>query len=104
MVDWGIESNDIFVLVTAGKKANVCSLCYGYDHQSAFCYLATENGVASAKQSSLALTGILDLVHGLIAITCMYAGNVSHPITGVLMANAHGGLRRMTQKTNYADT
>ena len=50
MVDWGVRCQEIFITVTAGKRANSCALCSSYDHQSAFCHLAAERQTQSMGQ------------------------------------------------------
>jgi hypothetical protein len=43
MIDWGSIDERLLTQIVAGRKANNCSLCGGYDHATTFCQLAADS-------------------------------------------------------------
>ena len=42
LVDWGVLDDRLLTQIVAGRKANTCTLCGGYDHVTTFCNFANE--------------------------------------------------------------
>ena len=52
LVDWGIVDDRLLTQIVAGRRANTCALCGGYDHATSLCEL-TEEGKKSKEKTKL---------------------------------------------------
>ena len=68
LLDWGVMDNRLLTQVTAGRKANTCSLCSGFDHTAQLCHLATtSNNIRKMDNSQKPVCKIFNSSTG-----CMY--------------------------------
>ena len=52
LIDWGIIDDRLLTQIVAGRRANTCALCGGYDHTTSLCEL-TEDGKKTKETPKL---------------------------------------------------